>query len=83
MGHPDPRFHHSDLPRQSFSSERWILPALTLTWDLPGGSDGKESACNVGVQGLIPGLRSPGEGNGNPLQYSCLGNPMDREPGGL
>ena len=40
---------------------------------LPGGSDGKESACNVGDLGLIPGLgRSPGEGNGNPLQYSCL-----------
>ena len=39
----------------------------------PGGSDGKESACNAGDLGLIPGLgRSPGEGNGNPLQYSCL-----------
>ena len=46
----------------------------------PGGSDGKESACNAGAPGLIPGSgRSPGEGNGNPLQYSCLGNPMDRE----
>ena len=45
----------------------------------PGGSDGKESACNAGDLGLIPGLgRSPGEGNGNPLQYSCLGNLMDR-----
>ena len=39
----------------------------------PGGSDGKASARNVGEPGLIPGLgRSPGEGNGNPLQYSCL-----------
>ena len=39
----------------------------------PDGSDGKESACNAGDPGLIPGLgRSPGEGNGNPLQYSCL-----------
>ena len=48
----------------------------------PGGSDGKESACNSGDPGLIPGLgRSPGEGNDNPLQYSCLENPMDREPG--
>ena len=46
----------------------------------PGGSDGKESACKAGDAGLIPGLeRSPGEGNGNPLQYSCLENPMDRE----
>ena len=45
----------------------------------PGGSDGKESACGVGDLGLIPGLgRSPGERNGNPLQYSCLENPMDR-----
>ena len=44
----------------------------------PGGSDGKVSACNAGDQGLIPGLgRSPKEGNGNPLQYSCLENPMD------
>ena len=45
---------------------------------IPGSSDDKESACNVGDQGLIPGLgRFPGEGNGNPLQYSCLENPMD------
>ena len=47
----------------------------------PGGSDGKESACNVGDLGLISGLgRSPGEGNGYPLQYSCLENSMDRGP---
>ena len=45
----------------------------------PGGSEGKASACNVGDLGSIPGLgRSPGEGNGNPLQDSCLENPMDR-----
>ena len=44
----------------------------------PGGSDGKASACSVGDLGSIPGLgRSPGEGNGNPLQYSCLENSMD------
>ena len=43
------------------------------------GSDGKASVCNVGDLGLIPGSgRSPGEGNGNPLQYYCLENPMDR-----
>ena len=42
----------------------------------PGGTDGKESACNVRDLGSIPGLeRSPGEGNGNPLQYSCRENP--------
>ena len=46
----------------------------------PGGSVGKESAYNVGDLVSIPGLgRSPGEGNGNPLQYSCLENSMDRE----
>ena len=46
----------------------------------PGDSDGKASARNVGDLGSIPGLgRSPGEGNGNPLQYSCLENPMDGE----
>ena len=45
----------------------------------PGGSDGNDSGCNAGDPGLILGLgRSPGEGNGNPLQYSCLVNPMDR-----
>ena len=44
-----------------------------------GGSDCKESTCNAGDPGSITGSgRSPGEGNGNPLQYSCLGNPMDR-----
>ena len=46
----------------------------------PGASEGKASACNEGDLGSIPGSgRSPGEGNGNPLQYSCLENPMDRE----
>ena len=52
---------------------------IHLSIGLPGGSDGKESARNAGDPGSIPGLgQSPGEGNGNPLQYSCLGNPMDR-----
>ena len=46
---------------------------------LPRGLSGKESACNAGDPGSVPGSgRSPGEGNGNPLQYSCLENPMDR-----
>ena len=45
----------------------------------PGGSSGKESTCNAGDLGLIPGSgRSPGEGNSYALQYSCLENPMDR-----
>ena len=47
--------------------------------DFPGGSEGKESACNTGDPGSIPvSGRSPGEGHGNPLQYFFLGNPMDR-----
>ena len=51
----------------------------TLAMGFPGDSDGKESACNTGDLGLITGLgRSPGEGNGNPLQHSCLENSMDR-----
>ena len=50
----------------------------------PGGSDAKESACNSGDLGSIPGLgRTAGEGNGNPLQYSCLENPMVKESGRL
>ena len=54
----------------------------TLIWrpmGFLGGLDGKKSACNAGDPGSIPGSgRLPGEGNGNPLQYSCLENPMDR-----
>ena len=49
------------------------------SWDFPHSSVGKESACNAGDLGSIPGSgRSPEEGNGNPLQYSCLENPTDR-----
>ena len=44
----------------------------------PGGSDGKESAWNAGDLNSIPGFGRSGEGNGNPFQYSCLENPMDR-----
>ena len=55
---------------------RDILPETTLSAFI--GSEGKVSACNAGDPGSIPGLeRSPGEGNGTPLQYSCLENPMD------
>ena len=61
-----------------------IVPTQGLNPGLPhffpGGSDGKESACNVGDQTSVPGSgRSSGEGNGYPLQYSCLENSMDRE----
>ena len=55
------------------------LDFLKTSWRFPGGSDGNESAYIEGDSGSIPGLgRSPGEGNGNPLQYSCLENFMDR-----
>ena len=56
------------------------IPTKGLPWWLSS----KESTFNVGDEGLISELvRSPGEGNGNPLQYSCLGNPLTEEPGGL
>jgi len=52
---------------------------LSKRTDFPGGSDGKESACNVGDLGSIHGLgRVPGEGNAYPAQYSCLENSMNR-----
>ena len=57
----------------------FILSSLLTIWGFPGGSDGKESVCSAGDLGSIPGLgRSLEEGNGYPLQYSCLDNPMDR-----
>ena len=60
-------------------SSSTIYIALTLYLGFPGGLDSKESACSVGDMGSIPGLRrSPGEGNGNPLQYCYLENSMDR-----
>ena len=56
-----------------------IRGPLKLIGDFPGDSVVKNPPDNVGDSGLIPGWgRSPGEGNGNPLQYCCLGNPMDR-----
>ena len=60
-------------------SLRWEDPLEKgKTTQLPGGSEVKASACNAGDMGSIPGFRrSPGEENGNPLQYSCLENPMD------
>ena len=55
------------------------LEKILIYMGFPGGSESKESACNVGDLGLIPELRrSPGEGNGNTPQYSCLENSMDR-----
>ena len=58
-----------------FRSWWWVI----IQEDFPGGSDGKESACNAGDPGSVPGSgRSFGKGNGNPLQYSCLENFTDR-----
>ena len=57
-----------------------FLPRSKHLWGFPGGSEVKASASNAGDLGSIPGSgSSPGEGNGNPLQYSCLENPMDGE----
>ena len=65
----------SDFTHLSFFSP-FIISFANL--DFLGGSDSKVSAYSAGDLGSIPGLeRSPGEGNGNPLQYSCLENPMD------
>ena len=63
----------------SFSLLTYQNNDSTILREFPGGSDGKESMCNTGDPGSVPGLgRSPGESSGYSLQYSCLGNPMDR-----
>ena len=63
---------------KTFVGNDMFITLTVLTMGFPGGSEGKASACNGGDLGSIPGSgRSPGEGNGNPLQYSCLENPMD------
>ena len=62
----------------------FIFLGSKITRGFPGGSDGKASVYKAGDLGSSPGLgRSPGEGNGNPLQYSCLENSMVGEPRGL
>ena len=75
-------FHRLYSPwghKESNMTERLSL-SLFIAEGFPGDSEVKASASNAGDLGLIPGSeRSPGEGNGNPLQYSCLENPMDRE----
>ena len=71
---------HKFLDMQFFALiSSLIVLCLENTMGFPGGSVGKESAYNAGEADSIPGSqRSPGKGNGNPLQYSCLENPMDR-----
>ena len=77
---PPPHFHKSPLYiRLSIPSPK-ISTSVPLFWDFLGGSDRQESACNAGDPGSIPESgRSPREGHGNPLQYSCLENPTDGE----
>ena len=67
------------MPSNRINKGELIYQPITLKKGFPGGSDGKESTCNVGDLGSIPGLgRSLGGGYGNPLQHSYLENPMDR-----
>ena len=67
-------------PESTSTSICTVHTFSTSQLGFPGGSDSKESACNAEDPGLIPGSgRCPGEGNGYPLQYSCLENPRDRE----
>ena len=64
--------------------QRYVLRSISSVPPIPFGSAGKESACSVGDLGSVPGLgRSPAEGNGNLLQYSCLEIPFTKHPGGL
>ena len=74
-------FHDFSLPQGTSPCPEILSLFISLSFVLgfPGSSEVKASACNVRDLGLNPGLgRSPGEENGNPLQYSCLENPMDR-----
>ena len=77
-------FYSPGIVRHSFlfntlARTPYIPRGIGQSCPFPGGSDGKESACDAGDLGLISWLRrSPGAGHGYPLQYSCLGNPMDR-----
>ena len=72
-----PPVSHRQKIHSFYSSS--IYGAFTVSYGFPGGLDGKEFACNAGDPGSTPGLgSSPGEGNGNTLQYSCLENSMDR-----
>ena len=67
-----------------FRQEYWSTLPCPPPGIVPGNSVGENSACNAGDPGSIPGWgRYPGEVNGNPLQYSCLENPLDKEPGRL
>ena len=71
---------HTSLPLNSLLQRAYISLLSLFGMGFPGGATGKESACNAGDAGSTPGPgRSPGEWHSNPLQYSCLKNPRDRE----
>ena len=77
--HRHPTVPTPSPPLLNISSHLTFSLGNTVSLGFPGGSDGKESACSVGDPGSILGSgRSPGEGPGNPLHYSCLEHPMDR-----
>ena len=77
MGKQESNLYNIAMTLRLLTAHKWDLHLEDL--DLPGGSDGKESACHAGDSGSILGSgRSPGEGNSYPLQYSCLENSMDR-----
>ena len=66
------------IARRNINNLKYADDPTLMAEGFPSGSDVKVSVCNVGDLGSIPGLgRCPGEGNGSPLQYSCLENPMD------
>ena len=75
----DNNLQNHNIPIKRRRLIKLLIQLQTLFGLHPGGSDSKESACSAGDLGSIPGLgRPPGERNGNPLQYPCLENPMDR-----
>ena len=82
MGHAGGVFHPPEVQQASIRPFLELLLDSVLATGLPCSSNGKESACQPRGQGSIPGLGSPSgegsEGNGNPLQYSCRENSMDR-----
>ena len=73
------RERKKDVETRALMEQRCFIQHCVCIYTIfPGGSEVKASACNAGDPGSIPGSgRSPGTGNGNPLQYSCLENPMD------
>ena len=76
---PPPSLSETERVGGKHKSAFWLYHELCSYWGFPGGSVGKNQHVNAGDTGLIPGSgRYPGVGNGTPLQFSCLGNPMGR-----